>query len=351
MRVTGTSLDTTDRKRAEDALRCAHHELEERVQERTQQLADAVARLRQEIEQRRQVMKQLAQRSRQLQSLADHSPDQIFRLDRDLRHVFVNRRMSEITGIPIEKFAGKTNQELGLPRDFCELWEKNFESVFSDAEPNETEYSLDGPQGLRYYQSRVVPEYDTTGRVETVLGTTRDITGHRRAEEALRENRDLLQAVIEGTNDAVYLMDLEGRCRIVNPAGAALFDLKPEALVGKTYRDVFSDEDALRLDEHSRQVLQAGCTITTEHQLRIDGDVRYFLTTKVPHRNSTGEIVGVIGVGRDITEFKQAQEQLRRSERLVSIGTLAAGIAHEINNPTGGILMAAQAARGRDRSP
>lgn len=217
--VIGIARDITDRKRAEEALRLAHDELEQRVAQRTAQLAEAVERLQREIGERRRTARQLARRSRQLQSLADHSPDLILRIDRDGKYVFVNRRLSEFFGVPREELLGRSHRELELPVSIRGYWESLCRAIFQHAVPSESEFMHETSSGLRYFQISAVPETDAHGRVETVLATV-----------------------------------------------------------------------------------------------------------------------------RDITEFKQAQEQLRHSERLASIGTLAAGIAHEINNPTGGILMASQAA-------
>jgi signal transduction histidine kinase len=80
--------------------------------------------------------------------------------------------------------------------------------------------------------------------------------------------------------------------------------------------------------------------------VRPDGSIRWIRDRGIAIRNPAGEVVRMVGLAYDITDYKAASERLQHTERLASIGTLAAGIAHEINNPIGGIQLAAQAALG-----
>jgi len=173
-------------------------------------------------------------------------------------------------------------------------------------------------------------------------GVLLDINEQVRAETAFREHRDLLKAVIEGTDEVVFLKDLAGRYRIMNQAGARLVDRSVEEVIGRTDEDLFADQDVRIVRERDRRVIETGAPQVDEVTLVTANGKRHFLTTRAPHRDGSGTMVGIIGVARDVTELRQAQERARHAERLASMGTLAAGIAHEINNPVGGMLLAAQ---------
>jgi PAS domain S-box-containing protein len=162
----------------------------------------------------------------------------------------------------------------------------------------------------------------------------------KRAQEALQENYLIMQAVFEGTSEAIFVKDLRGRYVMINSAGARIFGKSPEDVMGKADTELIAAELARQNMEHDRQVLTSGETQIYEEIGAALGETRTYLATKAPHRDHQGHIIGIIGIARDITERKQAEGQLQRqrealyqSEKLATMGQLLAGVAHELNNP------------------
>jgi PAS domain S-box-containing protein len=160
------------------------------------------------------------------------------------------------------------------------------------------------------------------------------------AQEALQENYLIMQAVFEGTSDAIFVKDLRGRYVMINSAGARIFGNSPEHVIGKDDTELIAAELARQNMEHDRQVLTSGETQIYEEVGAALGETRTYLATKAPHRDHQGHIIGIIGIARDITERKLAEGQLQRqrealyqSEKLATMGQLLAGVAHELNNP------------------
>jgi len=148
----------------------------------------------------------------------------------------------------------------------------------------------------------------------------------------LRESNALLQSVFEGTGDGIFIKDRQGRCIIANRRFAELCGMKVDEVVGKTTAGLVDEVSARALMELDQMVMATGVGKSIEHELVLKDGVHSFLTTKSPRFAANGEIVGVIGVVRDVTEYQRMEERLRQSQKMEAIGTLAGGVAHDFNN-------------------
>jgi PAS domain S-box-containing protein len=145
-----------------------------------------------------------------------------------------------------------------------------------------------------------------------LIAVVRDITERKRAEADLRRTADLLRAVADGTNDAVFVKDLQGRYLLFNPAAARFVGRRPEEVIGKDDTELFERESARWLMNRDRGIMASGRTETSEEVLTAAGVTRTYLATKAPYRDDRDEIVGLIGVAHDITERKRAEAEIRQ---------------------------------------
>jgi PAS domain S-box-containing protein len=170
----------------------------------------------------------------------------------------------------------------------------------------------------------------------------------RRGVDELARERSLLRTVIDNIPDAVYAKDASGRRQLSNPADARLmgFADRQEAL-GRTGAEVLSPDTAEQVLAEDRDVLRTGEPVINKEMLITDpgGRQHWLLVSKLPLRGSSGEVTGILGIDRDITERRRSEEeqerlreQLRLSQRMESIGRLAGGLAHDINNLLAPIL-------------
>ncbi len=136
-----------------------------------------------DITERKLAEEELARRKQQFETLAENSPDIIARVNRQLKHVYINSGIERVTGISPETFIGKTNRDLGMPDELCELWDENLLSVFETRRETTMEFTFDSSTGRQFYQSRLVPEFGPDGEVEYVLSTARNITQLKQTEE------------------------------------------------------------------------------------------------------------------------------------------------------------------------
>jgi len=145
-----------------------------------------------------------------------------------------------------------------------------------------------------------------------------DITDRRRAEEMRAEEHNLLRSLIDNMPDLIYIKDKKSRFVIANAAvtrfmGAAV----PEELIGKTDFDFYPEQQAAGFYEDEQNVIRLGQPLVNKEEPFTDkeGGQKWLLTTKVPWRDSHGNIVGIMGVGRDITELKLTKEALRAANQ------------------------------------
>ena len=135
----------------------------------------------------------------------------------------------------------------------------------------------------------------------------------------LRKNLALLRGITEGTTDAVFVKDRNGRYLTINSAGAAFLGRSVREIIGKDDRELFSEDTGRSIMDNDRKVMESGATQTYEEQGTSNGVSRLFLATKGPYRDAEGAIVGLLGVSRDITERKRAEEEIRQSQQKLRI--------------------------------
>jgi PAS domain S-box-containing protein len=168
------------------------------------------------------------------------------------------------------------------------------------------------------------------------VGIGRDITERKQAEEALARERIMLRTLIDNLPDAIYVKDAETRKVLVNPADVRNMGLQAEAeVLGKTDWELFPPEVAAGFYADDQAVLQTGTPVLDREELLVNtsGQQRWLLTSKLPLRDGSGQITGLVGIGHDISErrqmFESAQRYARRLEALHKIDAAILGARPE----------------------
>ena len=170
------------------------------------------------------------------------------------------------------------------------------------------------------------------------------------AEQALVQHKLVLETLLESTADFIYMKDREGRYVFANSSAAHSVGMSPQEIIGKDDRALFPEEHARHIMEKDRQIMASGISEVFEETRGYAGGVRHLHSSKNVCRDSSGAVIGIVGISRDITELKRAEEALNSSELNAAGARMANALAHEINNPLAALTNALFLLRQRNGS-
>lgn len=231
-------------------------------------------------------------------------------LDREGRIIRFNRACEQLTGYEFSEVEGRFFWDLFIAPEESQMVRANFAKLQAGEFPIENEnHWLTKDGGRRLISWANTSLLDAVGKPEYIIGTGLDITEPRHAEAALRKSHNVLRAVIEGTPDAIFVKDLEGRYIMVNTAFARFLGEPIQEIIGKSDTELYLPETAQQFIEDDRQVLSTGETRSFEGVAHGPSITQMYLVTKAVYRDHQGKVIGLIGISHDITERKRAEEQ------------------------------------------
>ena len=229
---------------------------------------------------------------------------------------------------------------------------REVDASFSAALANNTVWNIEtrirrNDGGIRWIASQGKISAVQDGKPVTMVGINMDITARKQAELALQEREQQLRAILDVLPVAVFMCDAAGKLIQANPAANRIWEADVPLTELQHYREYKGrwpgTDRTIELNEWglTRAVFQGATSTDEEVEIEaFDGTRKTILNSAVPIRDPLGEILGAVAVHVDITERKRAEQALIRSEKLASVGRMAATIAHEVNNPLAAVTNA-----------
>jgi PAS domain S-box-containing protein len=316
VKLFGTAIDITDRFLAEEALRQAAAELEDRVSDRTAELSQAVTQLEQEIGDRKLAEAALQVSEQNLRTIFNNVYDAIFIQDLEGNILDVNDRMLEMYGVSREQAI-----KLSITKDYSsdknpiqlmrELWEK----VLS-GESTRIEWKSRRPNDGSTFDAEIaVSRIHLNGNL-SVIANVRDISDRKQAEIELQRAQQFMESVLKTIPVGVVAKEAqELRFVLWNPAAETLLGFSAAEVMGKNDYDFFPREQADVFTAKDREVLDSGqiVEIAEEDIQTGPGESRIFHTKKTSIVDADGTPQYLLAVTEDITDRKLAEITLRRS--------------------------------------
>lgn len=254
-----------------------------------------------------------------LRTLIDNLPDLIYFKDEKGRYILSNRAHFFSLGVQHqEEILGKTTFDFN-PAELAKQYHEDEMRIVQTGEAiigkEEIAYHKDIEQ-MRWHLTSKIPLIDDRGKVTGLVCISRDITKRKQVEEILYNERNNLRTLIDNLPDLIFFKDIHGRYVLNNLAHLKSLGVSQQQdVIGKTTFDFNPTELAAQYHEDEMRIVQTGEALLNkiEFALHCDaGEKRWHLTSKIPLVNNQGRVTGIVGIARDITDQKLAEEERER---------------------------------------
>ncbi|HYW83671.1 MAG TPA: PAS domain S-box protein, partial [Spirochaetia bacterium] len=281
-----------------------------------------------DITERRRAEQALSRERAFLTALMDNIPDYIYFKDRESRFILNNKAHAREMGAGSpEEMRGKTDFDYFAPGHAQKAFDDE-QRIIRTGRPlvNDVEEETWAGRPSTWVSSTKMPLKDEQGDIVGTFGISRDMTERRQVEQKnLR-----LAAMIESSNDAIIGVDLDDTVMSWNKGAEKIFGYTAAEMVGRPITDVLSPDVPDREPGTMEKLTSRGSVRQFESSVtRKDGTTVHVSTTFSPIQDTNGLIIGITAICRDVTDQRALQVQVIRSQRLESLSTLSAGIAHQ----------------------
>ena len=304
--------------------------------------------INQDITERKQSEEALRESEEKYRTILESIEESYFEVDIAGKFTFFNDSLSKSLGYSNDELAGMNNRDYMPPESSKKIYDL-FNQIYNTGNPiKKVVYEIirkDGSHGFHELSASL--KKDQTGRPIGFRGIAHDITDLKKAQDALRESEEKYRTILESIEDGYYELDIAGDITFCNDSMCRILGYPKDELMGMNNREYMDQETAKNVYQSVNRVYTTGKVEKgLQYELtRKDGAKIYVEASVSLMKDEENQPIGFRGILRDITERKRAEQEKRRLEaklqqaqKMEAIGTLAGGVAHDLNNILGGLV-------------
>jgi PAS domain S-box-containing protein len=270
-----------------------------------------------DITERKNQEKRLKESEKKYHGLFEYTTDGIFVLDVHGDILDINTRMCEILDIMKSSVLNKNLFNMGLlTARSLPVVIQQFEQLLSEKVAASYSTEIKNRQG-RVLEVEISSFFlvKKDNEVDNFVLIVRDTTARKESEQRQRQEHELFKTLLENLSDCIFFKDDQHRFLLVNKTNTAYGNVVPEELKGKTDFDFLSKEQAQRIHEDEDAIMRSGQAIVNKFErVALDDEMeRYLFVSKYPRYNDEGEIIGTMGLSRDVTEWKHTEDEYAKN--------------------------------------
>lgn len=249
-------------------------------------------------------------------AILNNMPFMAWLKDTNSRLLAVNNEYARMCSTTVEKLIGKVDFDL-FPKEHAQAYFEEDQLVMQSKKTIESVDLILGPDGERLYETYKSPVFDDKGNVVGTVGISSDITEKKQLQADILDNKNKLNAILDNIPYWAWLKDKENKYILVNKRYAEDKNTTVEDFIGKSDYEFFPKELAAQYNNDDYNIMLTKESKTFEETTLINDEIRYLETSKQPFLSTNGEIIGTIGVAKDITERKETELELLYRQELI----------------------------------